>query len=332
MRKPLLALLASACTALGAAGAAAAQDMDPVNLRIASFGQQSSWYAYAVGLAEILRDELPEGSTIDTPPDGGGIRNPLLVATERFPLAFGMAVASGWAKDGVVAYDESFDNLRALVGGFDQYYLGILVNEPGLETTLDEYVAENPDLDVILRGRGSIGGLGGTQMLELAGAGRGDVEDAGGSWQLAGSFGVVLNQIAAGNADLWIHSITVGHPAMSEAAINNDVSFLEPSEEVLNAMQEQYGWAPAVLPAGSFEGQTKDLTLPGTSTLLFADTSMSDELAYTITRTICEDIETFKSHHRALAGFDCETGFQQDVTILPLHPGAERYYREQGWL
>lgn len=331
MRKLILALTATSALALGAAAPAAATD--PVNISIASFGQKSSWYAYAVGLAEILRGVLPEGSTVDTPPEGGGTKNPLLVAADKFNLAFGMAVVSGWAKDGTVVYKEPLEELRALVGGFDQYYLGILVDEPGVTATLDEYVTEvNPDLNVILRGKGSIGGVGGTQLLELAGAGEEQVKERGGNWDEAGSFGVVLNQLAAGNADLWIHTITVGHPAMTEAAISNDASLIEPSEEVNAQMEEKYGWKTAVLPKGSFEGQDRDLNLPGTSTNLFVSADMSDDLAYTITKALCENVEKFKSQHKALTSFDCKAGIEPSVAVLPLHDGARRYFEERGWL
>lgn len=331
MRKLILALTASSAMALGLA--APAQSADPVNISIASFGQKSSWYAYAVGLAEILRGVLPEGSTVDTPPEGGGTKNPLLVSAGKFNLAFGMAVVSGWAKDGTVVYDEPMDGLRALVGGFDQYYLGILVDEPGVTAKLGEYVTEvNPDLGVILRGKGSIGGVGGRQMLEFAGASEEQVLERGGSWDEAGSFGVVLNQLAANNADLWIHTVTVGHPAMSEAAINNDASFIEPSAEVNAKMESEYGWKPAVLPKGSFENQDRDLELPGTSTNLFVSADMSDELAYTITKALCENVEKFKSHHKALKNFSCEQGIDPSVAILPLHDGARIYFEERGWL
>lgn len=331
MKKRLLAF-AAATGMLFAAGTHAAAD-GPVELRIASFGQQSSWYAYAVGLGEMLRETLPPGSTIDTPPSGGGTQNPLLVAQDKFELAFGMAVISGWARDGAVVYDEKLDNLRALVGGFDQYYLLPLVNSSGAEGTLDQYVNEtNPQARIILFRRGSAGGEGGRQVLRLMGADEDTVAGRGGNYEFAGSFGVIQNQLAADNADVWIHTITVGHPGMTEAALRGGVSFLAPSEETLAKMQEQYSWVPAKLPAGSFEGQTAELRLPGTSTLLFTSADMSDDVAYTITKTICEDMERFKSYHRALARFDCREGMKPDVVMLPLHPGAERYFREKGWM
>lgn len=331
MRKPLLTLAAAAVASLPLTMPARAAD--PVNLTIASFGQQSSWYAYAVGLAEILREVLPAGSTVDTPPDGGGTKNPLLVAAGKADLAFGMASVSKWAADGKVAYEKPMKNLRAIVGGFDQYYLGIAVNEPGVTASLDDYATKiNPELDVILLGKGSAGGAGGAQMLELAGASPEEIEKRGGSWDYVGSFSVVQSQFSAGKADLWIQTVTAGHPAMTELALTNKLSFVAPSETVLGKMQEDYGWVPATLPKGTFQGQDRDLKLPGTMTNLFVRADMPEELAYTVTKALCENVEKFKTYHKALKDFSCREGAKREATILPLHPGAERYYKEKGWL
>ena len=36
--------------------------------------------------------------------------------------------------------------------------------------------------------------------------------------------------------------------------------------------------------------------------------------------------------HGALADFDPENAWRPEVVNLPLHPGAERYFRERGWM
>ena len=60
---------------------------------------------------------------------------------------------------------------------------------------------------------------------------------------------------------------------------------------------------------------------------------MSDDLAYTIVKTICEKTDKLKAAHKALAGFDCSKEvWKEEVNGLPLHAGAARYYRERGWL
>lgn len=88
----------------------------PVHWTIASFAQGSSWYVYSVNLGELLRETLPPGSTVDTPPIAGGLGNPKLVAVNKAQIAFGMAVVGDWAFQGKSGFKEPLKNLRALVG------------------------------------------------------------------------------------------------------------------------------------------------------------------------------------------------------------------------
>ncbi|MEM6847138.1 MAG: TAXI family TRAP transporter solute-binding subunit [Pseudomonadota bacterium] len=333
LKKTLLCSAAAALVATASVTAPTtglAEATEPVDLSVASFSQRSSWYAYAVGLAEMLRDVLPEGSVIDTPPEGGGTSNALLVSADRFDMGFGMASVAKWAESGAVVYDEPVTNLRALLGGLDQYYLAIAVTGDDQPASLDEYLAANPDLNVALRQKGSAGAEGGIQMLTFAGASPEEIAEAGGSLERVRSFGIIRDLMVADNADLWIHTVTAGHPAMTEVSQTVDVSFPAPSDDVLASMEAEYGWVPAVMPAGTFKGQDADVTVPGTTSILMVNDEFPDELAYTIVKTVCEDVETFQSVHRALAGFTCAEAFQPENTIIPLHPGAERYFKEAG--
>ena len=80
---------------------------------------------------------LPEGSTIDTPPLGGGHANVRLVSAGKADLALSHAMTNRWAAEGIVAYDAPIRNIRALMGGLDTYYLNITAAgaEPGADSS-----------------------------------------------------------------------------------------------------------------------------------------------------------------------------------------------------
>lgn len=315
-----------------ATGPAVQAQEGPVNLTIGSFQQGSSWYVYAVNLSELLQGAFPSGSTVDSPPIAGGVGNPALVAQGRADLAFGMAVVGNWAREGKHAYDEPLENLRALVGGWDQYYLVPMARGGDVPSDLDAYLNANSDANVTLLRRGSIGSFGGEQLLDIAGAGEEALSSGGGSYEF-GSFDMVKSRFASGSGDVFIQVGTRGHPGITEIAQTTPTTFLQPSEETLDAMRDSYGWRTASIPAGTFPGQDADLDLPGTTTTLFASTEMSDDVAYKVVSLICENTETLRQTHKALSNFSCENeAWTLDRNGLPLHPGAERYYREQGWL
>jgi uncharacterized protein len=305
----------------------------PVNLTIASFQQGSSWYVYSVNLGELLRDALPAGSTIDTPPIAGGLGNPPLVAAKKAQLAFGMAVVGSWALQGNIAFKQPYPQLRALVGGWDQYFLVPMARGTGFKNDFGPYFKDvNPKAHVTLLQRGSIGGFSGEQLLDLVGASEKDLGASGGGYEF-GSFDMVKTRFANGSADVFIQVATRGHPSITEIAYGTPVTFMQPSKEVLAKMTEKFGWETATLPKDTFPGQDKDVELPATTTVLFASTDMSDELAYTVVKTVCEKTDKLRAAHKALAKFDCANGvWKKEATGLPLHPGAERYYKERGWL
>ncbi|MCU0937619.1 MAG: TAXI family TRAP transporter solute-binding subunit [Burkholderiaceae bacterium] len=318
-------------TLLGTQPAVAQQK--PVNLTIGSFAQGSSWYVYSVNLGELLRSVLPAGSTVDTPPIAGGLANPQLVATGKAQLAFGMAVVGSWALEGKNGFDAPLPQLRALVGGWDDYFLVPIARGTGYAADMGGFFKiVRPKSTVTLLQRGSIGAFGGQQLLEIAGADEKALTAQGGRYEY-GTFDMVKNRFSGGNGDVFVQVATLGHPSITEIAQTTPITFLEPAKPILDAMTQRYGWEAKPLPKGTFPGQDKDVMLPSTTTVLFASTDMSDELAYTIVKTICERTDKLRAAHKALAKFDCANGtWKREVTGLPLHAGAEKYFRERGWL
>lgn len=327
--KKITLVVGTAALALTAHSALA---MEPVELKIASFKQGSSYYVYAVTIGALLRDNLPKGSVIDTPPIGGGVANPALVNAGKADIGLSFAVSNTWAEKGTVAFKEPQTNVRALVGGLDQYYAVVLANADGVKGTLNDFVSKKkPDPSVVMLPKGSTGYYASRQLLSLVGSTEKELKSRGGSYTY-GSFGVVKSGLKNGSFDLFGHVVTVGHPAVTEIALTNDVSFLQPSNSTLSTMQKQFGWTVAELPAGSFANQDAPLRLPATGTTLVVHADMSDELAYMITKTICENVDKLVAGHQALADFNPKTGWTPELTGMKLHDGAVRYYREQGWM
>lgn len=327
--KPIAKIAAIAAFAISSAASA----QQPVNLNIGSFIQGSGWYVYAVNLAEVLRQSLPPGSKIDSPPIAGAVGNIRLVSEGKADLAFGMALVGNWANKGIVAFPKPVEGLRALAGGWDDYYLFSVAAGSDVGPAFDKFLMKDrPNTRIFLLPRGGVGPLGAQQMLALMGASEDDVKKRGGSYEYT-SFDAVKGRFAGRSVDLFMNVANPGHPSFTEIAQNNAVTFLQPPQATLEEMQKRYGWNILTMPKGTFPTQTADLRLPGTTTTLFASTRMTDDVAYTIVKTICEKTDRLQAAHKALAKFDCANGvWKEEVNGLPLHAGAARYYKERGWL
>jgi TRAP transporter TAXI family solute receptor len=83
---------------------------------------------------------------------------------------------------------------------------------------------------------------------------------------------------------------------------------------------------PASIPSGTYEGQAEPVLAVGTDVLLVSREDLSEDLVYTLTRTLFESVGDLRSAHRAAAFIDPGRG---PGAPIPLHRGAARYYRER---
>lgn len=102
------------------------------------------------------------------------------------------------------------------------------------------------------------------------------------------------------------------------------------SDDVIDALIAKYPWyARYTIPAGSYEGQSEDITTTAIKLCLFASADMDDDTAYRLVRAFWENIDTIAASNGALKGLRVEDAVT-DLAGLPLHDGAARYYRELG--
>ena len=137
--------------------------------------------------------------------------------------------------------------------------------------------------------------------------------------------------LRAGQIDCLFYLVGIGSTAIRELTSSGDVVLVELAEPELDALiRAKPYYAYATLPAGSYPGQTEELSLFGVKALLVASTELPEPTAYTIVQAILANLDRFLSSHPALAGLSGEDLLEG--LGAPLHPGAARAYREAGLL
>lgn len=127
---------------------------------------------------------------------------------------------------------------------------------------------------------------------------------------------------------------TAGHPSgsLKEATSSCDtvlVNVTGPKVDQLIAEMPYY--RPATIPGGMYQGNDKDVKTFGVAATFVASTDMTDETVYQITKSVFEDLNTFKKLHPAFGTLQKEEMIKDGLSA-PLHNGAKRYYEEAGLL
>jgi uncharacterized protein len=126
----------------------------------------------------------------------------------------------------------------------------------------------------------------------------------------------------------------VGHPSANiQDPITTCGARLVPLQgEVIDRLvSEAPYYARVDIPGGLYAGHAEPTPTYGVLATFVASTRVPDEVVYEMVKAVFEKFDDFKRLHPALANLD-PNRMVTDGLSAPLHPGAERYYRERGWV
>ena len=126
--------------------------------------------------------------------------------------------------------------------------------------------------------------------------------------------------------DATLQSAGLGVASIKDLATSLPVSMVSVPEEVVSKLEAPY--VAFTIPAGTYDGQDEDVPTVAIKNFLVTHDGVSEELAYQMTKQLFENLPELEAAHQAAKEISLEGAIEG--MPLPLHPGAERYYREQG--
>lgn len=132
------------------------------------------------------------------------------------------------------------------------------------------------------------------------------------------------------NIDAMVY--TVGHPSGSiqEATTACEATLVTVSGEAIDKLvADNPYYRTATIPGGMYRGNDSDVATFGVGATLVTSASVSEETVYQLVKAVFEDMDGFRGLHPAFANLDPKE-MANDGLSAPLHPGAEKYYREVG--
>ncbi len=143
------------------------------------------------------------------------------------------------------------------------------------------------------------------------------------------SFGNAADGLQDGNIDINIGIL--GLPAGSienVQASTGDVKMLELSDEAVEYIEENSGYRQYMIPADTYDFLDSDVQTVTAFAIMMANTdTVSEELGYELARIMVEHAE--ENTHAQSVHMTLENALS-GAEGLPIHPGAKRYYEEQG--
>lgn len=139
-------------------------------------------------------------------------------------------------------------------------------------------------------------------------------------------------QLCDNNIDAFAY--TVGHPAgaIQEATTTCDSVIVPVEGEVVDKLvADNPYYFKAVIPGGMYRGTDSDVNTFGVGATVVTSADVPDEVVKAFVEAVFKDFDAFKGLHPALANLTPESMVNQGNSA-PMHPAAEAYYKEKGWL
>jgi hypothetical protein len=87
----------------------------------------------------------------------------------------------------------------------------------------------------------------------------------------------------------------------------------------------------SVIPGGMYAGNPSDVPTIATRAVLVSSSNQPDELTYALVKAVFENFAVFRRLHPALSNLEIKD-MVPSAAVMPIHPGALKYYREAGLL
>ena len=252
----------------------------------------------------------------------GSIENLRLINAGQIESGFSQADLAGWAYKGTGAFSDNgpMPRLRVIAGLFPESLHIVVLADSSIHSLADlkgkRVSIGEPESGTVANARVVLAasGLDGDKLTRI---------------NLRPSQAAA--QLTAGTIDAFFMVGVYPVPAIRELAATTPIRLVPIDNEVMDGVQREFGFYDrAVIPAASYPGIDSDTPTVGFSAMWIVGADVDGDLVYALTKSLWNETTL-----RLLAGFGPigrTINPRRALTGLsvPLHPGAERYYREIG--
>lgn len=318
MKKITIGLGVGLGLAFAASSPALAQKQQFVN--VLTGGQSGVYYPMGVSLAQVYGKNIPNARAVAQVTKASA-ENLNLLQAGRAELAFSLAdaVSDAWRGDADAGFPKKLDKLRGLSATYSNY-IQIVANADSGIKTLDDLKGKRISVGAARSGTE----LNARAILKAAGI---TYKDLGKVEYLA--FGESVELMKNRQIDATLQSAGLGVASIRDLATSVNIVVIPVPAEVVAKVGDA-AYQAATIPANTYSGQTEDVATAAIPNFLVTHSGVSDDLAYAMTKQLYDNLETLYAAHNAAKNIKLENAV--NGMSIPLHPGAERFYKEVGVL
>jgi len=287
-------------------------------INVLTGGQSGVYYPLGVSLAQIYGKSIPNArATAQVTKASAENLNLLQAGRGEIAFTLGDALSDAWKGDADAGFAKKLDKLRGISATYNNIIQIVANADSGIKTLAD------------LKGkRLSVGAArSGTELNARA-----ILKAAGLTYQDLGKveylpFGESVELIKNRQLDATLQSAGLGVASIRDLATSVKIVVVPVPADVVAEVGDP-AYQPTVIPANTYTGQTEDVATAAIPNFLVSHSGVSDELAYQMAKQLYANLDTLYAAHNAAKAIKLENAVKG--MPVPLHPGAERFYKEVG--
>ena len=308
---------------IGVCAVAIAMVTAPLSARAEEFiniltgGTGGVYYPLGVALSKIYAEHIKD-SKPSVQSTKASVENLNLLQAGKGEIAFtlGDSLADAWNGNAEVGFKAKLDKLRTVAAIYPNYIQIAALKDSGVKTLAD------------LKGkRLSVGApKSGTELNAraiLAGAGM-SYKDLGKVEYLP--FNESVELMKNRQLDATLISAGLGVSAIRDLCASVDCVIVAIPKSVVAKVGTPYQSAP--IPGGTYKGNDQDVDAAVVPNYLVTRADLPDQEVYEMTKAIFDNLSSLQAAHAAAKAISLDKAAKNPP--VPLHPGAEKYYKEKG--
>jgi hypothetical protein len=280
-------------------------------------GTSGVYYPLGVALAKIYGEKIP-GVRTQVQATKASVENLNLLQKGKGEIAFalGDSVQLAWAGDAEAGFKEKLDKLRGIAAIYPNYIQVVASKDSGVKSLSD---LKGKSLSVGAPKSGTE--LNARAILKAAGLAYSDLGKTE-YLPFAESVELMKNR----QLDATLQSAGLGVASIRDLATSLPIQMVEVPAAIADKLGAPY--TAATIPAKTYEGQADAVATLAVGNMLVTHADVPEETVYQMTKQMFENLPELVAAHKAATAIKLETA--KAGMPVPLHPGAERYYKEKG--